>query len=867
MIKTAKNMMASMLVIAACSWAAADALAQDELTDEEIDSMVIEEVIVTATRVETNLMTTSIAVSAFSQEELDKNGVKDIRDAAALVPNFDVAFSPVDSGVQMTMRGINSNNFTEIGDPSVAFHVDGVYSPRPQGATALMFDLERLEVMRGPQGTLFGRNSAAGSVNVITAKPSVDGVYGTIAAEVGNFNHMMALGTLNIPIGYNFAVRGNFMIEQRDSFAHQDAGTKDLAGIGNQPPDGIPDMDQRWNSAQDKSDWYGNADRWAARLSALWMPTDRLDLRLTFETAQDKNAGWPIAPNCEANPEICQYNGGDIDYIDPNVPGYMDMTNDAIRFNANYGLTDDIDVVYNFGYARQQRDQRYDADQGWRALPGPNTGWLNRNQPWPSLHFFTNDADYKSWSHELQFQGLTGNVNWILGLFRLEEDNSITFDVELPFCCSGGYLGGASFIQPERTLESNAIFGQATWHITDRWHLTFGYRYYEDTKEDVGGRNYGCFGGGNCSFSAGLIPFDGWPQTPAERDELLLPQYTSADLVQGMGAQDRLNNYAITGQNDTRESFSDGTWRIGLDYDLTDTSFLYGYVATGSKAGGFQDGVDVCNCGRIEFFPYEPEEVTNYEIGYKAELWDGRMNLILTGFYTDYRNKQVTSFRTVGVEESPPGTPVLPIREIGTLLTDNAASADITGIEIEWDVIPWENGRVTGGVGFLDTEIKAWPNYQGETFFCDERADAGPQFACIPPDEDGLNANTPAGNELPYSTPISFTMAYEHNFDFSNGGTLTPYVKFHWEDDMHMTEGNFDGLPSVSDKRDAFGTLDATVRYATPSGDWLFEAFIYNATDERFQTYWVPDSRPGVPLFAWNRPRSYGVKVSYNIQP
>ena len=78
--------------------------------------------------------------------------------------------------MQLTIRGINSNNFTEIADPSVAFHVDGVYSPRPQGATALMFDLERLEVMRGPQGTLFGRNSAAGSVNVITAKPAFDGV-------------------------------------------------------------------------------------------------------------------------------------------------------------------------------------------------------------------------------------------------------------------------------------------------------------------------------------------------------------------------------------------------------------------------------------------------------------------------------------------------------------------------------------------------------------------------------------------------------------------------------------------------------------------------------------------------------------------
>ena len=215
----------------------------------------IEEIVVTATRVETDLMSTSIAVSAFSQEELTRDGVKDIRDASDLVPNFDVSFSPSDSGVQMTMRGINSNNFTEIGDPSVAFHVDGVYSPRPQGAVALMFDLERLEVMRGPQGTLFGRNSAAGSVNVITAKPTTEGVFGTIGAEVGNFGQLAVLGTLNLPVTDTFAVRGNFFVEQRDGFAKQDAGTKDLEGIGNAGPDGIPDMDQRRNRPVGEDDF------------------------------------------------------------------------------------------------------------------------------------------------------------------------------------------------------------------------------------------------------------------------------------------------------------------------------------------------------------------------------------------------------------------------------------------------------------------------------------------------------------------------------------------------------------------------------------------------------------------------------------
>jgi iron complex outermembrane receptor protein len=824
----------------------------------------LEEIVVTATRVETDLMTTSIAVSAFSQEDLTRDGIKDIRDASDLVPNFDVAFSPTDSGVQMTMRGINSNNFTELGDPSVAFHVDGVYSPRPQGATALMFDLERLEIMRGPQGTLFGRNSAAGSVNVITAKPSQEGVFGTIGAEVGNRNQRNVLGTLNLPVTDTIALRGNFFFEQRDGYAEQDTGTKDLEGLGNQGPDGIPDMDQRWNHPVSEDEFYGSSDRWAARISALWEPSDRFDWRISLEKAQDNSTSPPMAPNCEVNPELCQYNGGGIDYVDPNVPGLMDMEMDAARSHITYALSDNVDIVYNLGWSRQQRFQQYDADMGWRALPGPTTGWLNRNQPWFSLLLATAESHYESWSNELQFQGLTGRVNWIVGLFDLREDNDIIFDVELPFCCSTGGAGGTSFIQPARTLESQAIFSQATWHITDRWHLTLGYRYFEDTKEDVGGIQYGCFGGSNCSFTAGQIPNDGFPQTPGETDELLLPQFTSADLGPGMGAQNRLRNYAVFGVNDNRETFYEGNWRVGIDYDLNDDAFLYAYAATGSKAGAFGDGVDVCRCGRIVFFPFEPEEVTNYELGYKASLWDGRMNLVITGFITDFTNKQVSQFRTVGFVEDPPGTILLPEQEIGTLVTSNAGEASIEGIEIEWDLIPWENGRLSGGIGLLDATFDSWPGYAGEAYFCEDRADAGPEFECIPQD-DGSGATSLDGKELPYSTPVSFTIAYEHDFLLSSGASIRPYIKFHWEDEMHFTEGNFDAIPALSDKRDEIGTLDVTVRYTSPDESWNVEAFVYNATDERFQTYWVPDSQPGAPLFTWNAPRSWGVRFAYHI--
>jgi iron complex outermembrane receptor protein len=849
-----------------------EAIRELEGEGDEVESPArLGSVTVTATRRETELNKTSIAVTAVDQETLTREGVRDIRDVGDLVPNLDIAFSPSDSGVQLTIRGINSNNFTEISDPSVAFHVDGVYSPRPQGAVALMYDLERLEVSRGPQGTLFGRNSAAGSINVVTAKPSFEGVFATAGFEVGNRGQKNVLATINAPLTDTIAFRANFFGEQRDGFADQDEGTKDLEGVGLSGPDGIPDMDQRWNEDVDEEDYYGNSDRWAARFSALWEPSENFDWRATYERYEDETAGWPVAPDCDRNPELCEYNGGGIDYVDPNIPGYLDMTIDSVRSHLSWAMLEDnkwlgdVDLIYNLGWARQQRRQQWDGDMGWRAVPGPTTGWLNQNPPWLELYLATDDSDYKSWSNEIQFQGLTGPVSWILGGFDFREDNEIIFDVEQPFCCSTGGLGGISFVQPDRDLESQAVFGQATWHFDEKWHFTAGFRYTHDEREDSGGKNIGCYGSDGCSWSAGRIENDGFPDEDQE-DELILPLYTSADLGFGMGSQNRFENYEVFDVNDNQEDFTNFDWRFGIDYDLDRNSFMYLTAATGSKAGSFGDGVDVCRCGRTEFFEFDPEEVTNYEFGYKGTLLDGTLSLQFAAFLTDYDDKQVSSFRTVGFVEDPPGTPLEPPQEIGTLVTTNAASADIKGIELEFDYLtPWEGGRFTGFFAYLDTEFNSWPGYAGEAYFCDERATVGEQYACIPQD-DGSGQNNVEGNELPYAVPMEFSLSYAHEFLLRDGSMVTPFVKVHWEDEVHMTEGNFDDLEEFSDKRDDYATVDMTLRYTSADGNWFVEAFGYNVTDERVQTYLAdPGTAPGRPLFAWNAPRSYGMRFTYSF--
>jgi len=257
---------------------------------EEIDEetgFVVEEIIVTSTKRETNLMETPLAVTALSQEDLEKEGVKNALDLATLVPNLQIGLSPSDSGVQIAIRGITSNNFTELGDPTVAVHFDGLYSPRPQAGLALMHDVERVEINRGPQGTLFGRNSTAGSINVISSRPKFGEFFGNVNVGLGNRNQQTYKGWLNIPVNDVFALRVSGLLDKADSYLNQSQDFFDLALDTNNDgdfddefdvaPDGIPNVDQRRNRAVGKSNAYGATDRKGARLSARYSPTPTFD--------------------------------------------------------------------------------------------------------------------------------------------------------------------------------------------------------------------------------------------------------------------------------------------------------------------------------------------------------------------------------------------------------------------------------------------------------------------------------------------------------------------------------------------------------------------------------------------------------------
>ena len=193
-------------------------LREEEKKKGPLEMGLNEDVMVTATRVETVLMKTPVAVTVLDQETLDREGVKNVRDMANLVPNMDIATINGQSTPVIALRGVRSTNETELGDPAVGVHLDGIYSPRMQGALSMMFDNERVEVLRGPQGTLFGRNSTVGSINIVTAKPKLDGFESNVALDYGNYDAPGLQVMLNKPLSETFAVRFAGRFNQRDSY-------------------------------------------------------------------------------------------------------------------------------------------------------------------------------------------------------------------------------------------------------------------------------------------------------------------------------------------------------------------------------------------------------------------------------------------------------------------------------------------------------------------------------------------------------------------------------------------------------------------------------------------------------------------------
>ncbi len=672
------------------------------------------EVFVTATKRSTSLQRTPVAVTALNAAALDDAHVQTIQDVVNLVPGFQATGQGDHGVITMTLRGVgNDSAKTEYADPEVATFIDGVYSPRPEGASALLFDLDSIEVLRGPQGTLWGRNSSVGAVNMQTAKPVIGSTSASVEAGIGNYNRLGARGAVNVPLGDTAAMRIAFVHEQHDGYvdyqtlpipsqASQRAAF--IAGGGN-PAAFQPINPNLFVTSGPK---YSAQDQSALRLSLLWKPVPAMTWNIAYEKFADR--GTP-SMNLLQTPRA----GTDFwSTLSDTAPSLKRDTN-SVRSRIDYAISPDLSLAYIAGWSRFSGSSTFDQDGGTMVPTSFATGATYQANN-------TVSSNYTNYSHEVELQSVgKKDVDWLVGLYYANEKNDIRFDIPVfNGTQQGTVVWQGSFIQPKETVDSSAAFGQATWNVSDSFHLTGGARYTSDKRTNVGGNGY------TWNYDATV------PQVPVS------PSIDPTKPGQGYNPGVPSNDGVFKGHK--------ATYLARASYDLDRQNMVYASISTGYKSGGLQDG------GR----PYGAETLTNYEIGSKHAFMNGAVKWNNALYYEKFKDFQFSAPVT-----NPDGS--------HTLVTNNAEGADIYGFESELAAKLSADDKVQ--LTFAWTHAKLGHLIGGSNDYSLPKCDIPGIGTCL----------DVSGNRMPHAPNVSLQFQYQHVFHLADGASLTPRLSTHYE--------------------------------------------------------------------------------------
>ncbi len=852
---------------------------------QEEEATQLDDIVVTVERREQNLQNYAGTATALSGEDLKAIGVQDIADLEGRVPGLSVANNG--GNIEIYIRGVGSSNNTELGDPAAATHYDGVYLPRPAGIGSAFFDIQRVEVNIGPQGTLRGRNATAGTVNIVSWKPGLNIWDASAEFELGNYQQRIFQGMLNMPIGDKAAVRIAGYHLEHDGY-YEDVGPADVG-----------------TAEAENND--------AGRIQFLYEPTSRLSILLGADYIRETGSGY--TGTNYANPLGQGIDPEDIDdprkVIGRAFEPELNTRHWGARANINYD-GDLFDIEYTASY----RDLVYD----YKAVtplspfyPGVLdviTGPGGLNETLDNFSQFQSITDSQSKTHELRFYDNEGPLIWSLGAFYFEED-------QYSFLGSTGDRGlffqGVEFNMPDIDTSSYAVFADTTYSFTDKFRMTAGIRYTEDEKSRegvaarygfaLGGQDFSCCGGvrvGTEGFEfagRGRSIFN--PDTDgngAITDQEVLNFYF--DGVSQFGARDNVDDIFANGPTAggaavrpactdtiTGDFFvcqADGTfsfavpfagqifqqtgqskidfvdWRLRTEYDITPDNLVYGLISTGNKSGGFND-----NIGNAGLAPtYGPEKVTLYELGSKNEFWIGDIRARLNGslFYNDYEDQVLTSLLSVAqIVEFLGGPQEVPVPENSSLAlvvsySYNAASSRIYGAQFDGGVdLPWNIG-LDFNLLYLKAEVTEAEPIQDFRF----QADVAPDEAIFRSIE---------GKSLPRTPEWQFNMNFTQAFPTETLGQFDYVVSAGYRSDFFTTIFNGEDFlqpenprPRLNDKVEGYWTFDAGFGWTPPGDDRLrFEAYVNNLTDEVNEAAIIITQFDNTRFFT--RPRTFGARV------
>ena len=855
--------------------AAPTASAQTAAPAQAPEATELDKVIVTVERREQDLQKYAGTAQALSPEELRLLGINnELRNIQAVVPGLSMANQ--EGNLEIFIRGVGSANNTELGDPGAAPHINGAYLARPRGLGGMFYDLERVEINKGPQGTLRGRNALAGSLNIVTKRPDLEQSGGYVQLEAGNRDHEAGEFALNMPLGGWAALRvSGYKVEKGSSFENAGRATHlDPAGI---------------------------QDEKGARVSFLYQPDDKLSVFLMADMGKEAGTGYPGANIIGAARE--GYSPDQMDLrkvIYRGTQGTLDSTNWSAMASINYDFGP-VALEYNASYRDIDYRQTNAASEGilW---PGRNIDQASATNP-GGIDYDNYSTQYwmtlsQSQVHEIRLSSDDDSrFRWTTGLFHFNEDQQVGY---LSLVDKGRWYSGTEFTMPDVNGRSTALFADGTFDLNDRLRLKGGLRYTEEENSRYGiGGNWSMglpgVGGdfatrlGTPGFAPAFIQRPNFDvtglSTPAERAAFLLQGILSHGIndtilqqIGGVanggdfGCVDRpdiggdtidcpyqgwVQVSGIPAQQFGESKFDFTDWRIGFEYDRTDDHLLYATVSSGHKAGGFNDTFDVNKIPET----FKPESIIAYEVGSKGTYrWFGRPSTFnVSAFYYDYSDQVFQDLAVIAVNALGEATGY-------SLVNRNVGKSAVYGVEAE-SALRFAHGfSLNLNALYLNSEIK-------EGTVADVRSQnhaAGGITSLI----------DLSGNELPLASKLTFNARLQHLTELSFG-TLDWQILASYRSAYYLTQYNnrdvvfiADAAGTVDHVEDAATagfpdrqrgetTLNAGIGFTSLSGKWRYELWGNNLLDNDVSQKALVGS--GINVRFLNDARSYGLRARYQF--
>lgn len=708
----------------------------------------ISEVLVTASRREESLQDTALSISAVDATALEKANISNAVDLQNVVPGMTISQGGSTTGAYI--RGVGSFGTNATASSAISWNLNAVPIARPAGIGPVFFDLDRVEVLKGPQGTLYGKNASGGAINLITTRPDFEfGGYARL--DAGNYDLRRFTGAVDLPASDTLAFRAATQVTRRDGYL---------------------------------SDGYNDQDSDSMRISALWEPNADLSATVIGEWTQLGGQGYATVPTSTFLPM-------------PDDPWTGPSDASLKTFNETIGGTPTADDGYLDNHIKAlSAEIVYDMDWGQMTFIPAVRDMDNDIRTYTPGFRYDQKETSKQTSAELRFSGDNGQLAWVAGYFYLRDEQTQQYELfALPIQHTRNDIS--------LTTESQALFGEATYRLSDSFRLIGGLRYSEDAK-------------GQDGVQTSYVGSD------------FVPPYDISGEVPAFGRR--------------HDEVTD--WKVGAEWDVAPDNMLFFTASTGFLSGGFFPNI---------YYPentYEPEHMTAFTLGSKNLFLDRRLQANFELFYWDYEDKQE---RYLGATSTG----------LTGLLITNAGQAEIYGLEVdlEWQATPNDIFRFNTTI--MDSEYEEFnydsfsptgaPLYHG----C---ALGAPQPAPNPPGAIFQNVDC-QGMPLVRAPDVTGAASYEHVFLLQDGGQLSVDVSAQFASEQYTSA---DFIEATRD--DGYVTWNANLTWE-PNDSWYLRLWGRNLSEEVVYTGGTkyPFNGPMDPSMSYldiRDPRTYGVTAA-----